>query len=140
MASDFQRVHLQYFRRISTANRPRRENSERCSGSRTNKYRRKTKGGPKPLCRIDEDRFSDSYQFVMKTYSVTEAKAKLGPLADLALKKRPIFIRRGQRMLQLVEATMPEPIPLYPEGHFAVGEDRAEYLNSLPIDSTPLER
>jgi hypothetical protein len=76
----------------------------------------------------------------MKTYSVTEAKAKLGPLADLALKKRPIFIRRGQRMLQLIEATLPEPIPHYPEGHFAVGEERAEYLNSLPIDSSPLKR
>jgi hypothetical protein len=76
----------------------------------------------------------------MKTYSVTEAKAKLGPLADMALKNRPIFIRRGQRMLQLVEATMPEPIPNYPEGHFAVAEDRAEYLNSLPTDPTPLDR
>jgi len=69
----------------------------------------------------------------MKTYSVAEAKAKLGPLADLALKKRPIFIRRGRRMLQLVETALPAP-----EGHFAVGKDRAEYLNSLPIDSAPL--
>ena len=90
--------------------------------------------------RIDEDRFPDSIQSEMKTYSVTEAKAKLGPLADRALENRPIFIRRGQRILQLVEATMPEPIPHFPEGHFAVGEDRAEYLNSLPIDSSPLER
>jgi hypothetical protein len=70
----------------------------------------------------------------LKTYSVTEAKAKLGPLADMALKNRPIFIRRGPRMLQLVEARMPEPIPQYPEGHFAVGEERAEYLNSLPTE------
>jgi hypothetical protein len=76
----------------------------------------------------------------MKTYSVTEAKAKLGPLADLALKKRPIFIRRGRRMLQLIEATLPEPIPHHPEGHFAVGEERAEYLNSLPIDPSPRNR
>ncbi len=43
-------------------------------------------------------------------------------------------------MLQLVEATIPEPIPHYPEGHFAVSEERAEYLNSLPIDPKPLER
>jgi hypothetical protein len=89
---------------------------------------------------LESDRFSDCIMTVMKTYSVTEAKAKLGPLADLALKNRPIFIRRGQRMLQLVEARMPEPIPQYPEGHFAVGEERAEYLNSLPIDPKPLER
>jgi len=76
----------------------------------------------------------------MKTYSVTEAKAQLGSLADLALRNRPIFIRRGQRVLQLVEATIPEPIPHFPEGHFAVGEERAEYLNSLPIDPSPLDR
>ncbi len=37
-------------------------------------------------------------------------------------------------MLQLVEARTPEPIPQYPEGHFAVGEERAEYLNSLPTE------
>ena len=92
------------------------------------------------MCRIDRDRFSDFYLSDMKTYSVTEAKAKLGPLADLALKKRPIFIRRGQRMLQLIEAVLPEPIPQYPEGHFAVGEERAEYLNSLPVDPSPLKR
>jgi hypothetical protein len=76
----------------------------------------------------------------MKTYSVTEAKARLGPLADLALKNRPVFIRRGQRILQLVEATLPEPIPHYPEGHFAVSEERAAYLNSLPVDPEPLDR
>jgi hypothetical protein len=76
----------------------------------------------------------------MRTYSVTEAKAKLRPLTDLALKKRPIFIRRGQRMLQLIEATLPEPIPHCRAGLFAVGEERTEHLNSLPIDSSPLER
>jgi hypothetical protein len=58
----------------------------------------------------------------------------------MALKNRPVFIRRGQRMLQLVEATLPEPIPHYPEGHFAVGEERAVYLNSLPADPEPLDR
>jgi len=89
---------------------------------------------------FDKDRLSDSTWTEMRTYSVTEAKARLGPLADLALKKHPIFIRRGQRMLQLVEATLPEPIPHYPEGHFVVSEERAEYLNSLPIDPKPLER
>ena len=61
--------------------------------------------------------FSNSLESEMKTHSVTEAKSKLGPLADLALKKRPVFIRRGQRILQIVEATLPEPIPNYTEGH-----------------------
>ncbi len=76
----------------------------------------------------------------MKTYSVTDAKARLGPLADLALKKSPIYIRRGLRILQLVEVTLPEPIAHFPEGHFAVGNERAEYLNTLPIDPAPFDR
>ena len=77
----------------------------------------------------------------MKTYSVTEAKAKLGPLADMALNKRPIFIRRGQRMLQLIEATMPEPIPHFPRGGtLQWAKIGPEYLNSLPIDPSPLKR
>ena len=76
----------------------------------------------------------------MKTYSVTEAKARLGALADLALNKGPIYIRRAARILQLVETTLPEPIAHYPEGHFAVGDERAEYLNTLPIGPAPLVR
>jgi hypothetical protein len=89
---------------------------------------------------IYKDLFSSSCQSTLNTYSITEAKAKLGPLADLALEKRPIFIRRGQRMLQLVEATLPEPIPHNNEGRFAVGVERAAYLNSLPVDSAPIDR
>jgi hypothetical protein len=76
----------------------------------------------------------------MKTYSVTEARARLGPLADLALKRSPVFIRRGPRILQLVEVTLPAPIPHYPEGHFAIDEERAEYLNALPLDPVPFGR
>ena len=84
--------------------------------------------------------FSNSLGSEMKTHPVTEAKAKLGPSADFALKKRPVFIRRRQRILQLVETTLPEPIPNYPEDHYAVGEYRAAYLNSLPVDPEPLDR
>jgi len=76
----------------------------------------------------------------MKTYSFAEAMAKLGPLADLALKMPPFVIRRGRRILQLVEAPLPEPIPNYPEGHFAVGEERAAFLNFPPVNPEPLDR
>ncbi len=90
--------------------------------------------------RIADNRNPDRYLYRMKAYSVTEAKARLGALADMALKKGPIYIRRGQRILQLVEATPNEAIPLHTEGHFAVVAERAAYLNSLPIDSEPLNR
>jgi hypothetical protein len=84
--------------------------------------------------------FSNSLGSEMKTYAVTAAKARLGPLADLALKKHPVFVRRGQRILQPVDATLPEPIPHSPGGHFAAGEERAAFLNSLPVDPEPLDR
>lgn len=82
---------------------------------------------------------SNSPESEMKTSAFTEAKAKLGPLADLALKKRPVVIRRGRRILQLVEATLPEPIPNCPEGHFEVGEERAAFLNFPPVNPEPLD-
>lgn len=76
----------------------------------------------------------------MKSYSVTAAKPILGKLADKALRHEPIFIRRRQRLLQLVEAVVPEPIPSLPEGHFAITPERAAFLNSTPVDPRPLDR
>lgn len=76
----------------------------------------------------------------MKTYSVTEAKPILGKLADKALGKHAIFIRRGHRVLQLVEAIVPEPLPSLPEGFFAITSERAAFINSLPADSEPFAR
>ena len=76
----------------------------------------------------------------MLTLTVTEAKPRLGHLVDLALKSKSVFIRRGGRVVQLVPAVMPDPIPAMPEGHFTITEERAAFLNASPVDSRPLAR
>lgn len=97
----------------------------------------KSEGMDSGLLKTD---YRSDYKTVMKTYSVTEAKPILGKLADKALSKQAVFIRRGQRILQLVEATVPEPIPSLPEGYFAITPERAAFINSMPVDSEPIAR
>lgn len=55
----------------------------------------------------------------MKTMTVSEAKGVLGRLVDQALKSKAVFIRRGERVVQLVPAVMPDPVPVYPKGALA---------------------
>lgn len=52
----------------------------------------------------------------MNSITVSEAKPRLGHLVDLALKSKPVFIRRGRQVVQIVPAVMPGPIPVYPDG------------------------
>ena len=59
---------------------------------------------------------------------------------DKALRSEPVFIRRGTRLVQIVPAVLPEPIAIRPEGYFTVDEDRAAFINSMPIDDSPLAR
>lgn len=73
-------------------------------------------------------------------HSVSEAKAQLGRLVDAALGgDEPIFIRRGGKIVQIVAAVMPDPIPVYPMGSlsrtaddFAVSESAASDEEAEP--------
>ena len=77
----------------------------------------------------------------MKTsLTVTEAKGILGRLVDDALKAKPVFIRRGMRVVQLVPAVLSEPIPVFIEGALAMTDERVALINSIPADSRPLDR
>lgn len=77
---------------------------------------------------------------VMKTLSVTEAKPRLGSLVDRALRSEPVFIRRGSRVVQIVPAIVPDPVSVMPVGHYAITDERAAFLNEMPLDSRPLSR
>jgi antitoxin (DNA-binding transcriptional repressor) of toxin-antitoxin stability system len=76
----------------------------------------------------------------MKSLTVTEAKSRLGDLVDRALRSEPIFLRRGKRMVQIVPATVPDPVPVLPEGALTMTEDRIAFINSMPDDSDPPPR
>ena len=77
-------------------------------------------------------RFSDSFRSTMKTMTVTEAKGVLGRLVDQALKSKPVFIRRGERVVQLVPAVMPEPVSVLPAGALARDADHIAFLQNTP--------
>jgi hypothetical protein len=62
----------------------------------------------------------------MKTITLSQAKARLGRLADQAIKSgKPVLIRRGDSILELREKPLIEPIE-----HFAVGD--------LPVSETAI--
>jgi hypothetical protein len=54
----------------------------------------------------------------MQTMSVSQAKQRLGKVADDALKGKPVLIIRKSKMLILQAYELPEPIPLRPPGYF----------------------
>lgn len=63
----------------------------------------------------------------MKTITLSQAKARLGRLADQTIKSgKPVLIRRGDSILELREKPMIEPIE-----HYAVGD--------LPVSSTAVQ-
>lgn len=76
----------------------------------------------------------------METLTVSEAKGKLGRLVDQALKSKPIFIRRGSRVVQLVPAVLPEPIPLLPQGALDRSREQIEFLQSGSEEPEPFQR
>lgn len=76
----------------------------------------------------------------MKPLTVTEAKPRLGNLVDRALRSEPIFLRRGRRVVQIVPAAMPEPVPVLPEGALTMTDERVAFINSVPSDADPLPR
>jgi len=76
----------------------------------------------------------------MKPLTVTEAKPMLGNLVDRALRSEPIFLRRGRRMVQIVPAIVPDPVPVLAEGALTMTEERISFINSMPADAAPMPR
>ena len=54
----------------------------------------------------------------MQTISVSQAKQRLGKVADDALKGKPVLIIRKSKLLILQAYDLPEPIPRRPAGYF----------------------
>jgi len=52
------------------------------------------------------------------TISISEAKQRLGEIADRALRGEQIVIIRKTKLLVLKEFEVPEPIPMHPLGYF----------------------
>jgi hypothetical protein len=57
--------------------------------------------------------------------SISEAKRRLGEIADLAIQGEQIVIVRKSRLLVLKELDIPEPVPMRPAGYFEDCYDKA---------------
>ena len=52
------------------------------------------------------------------TISISEAKQRLGEIADRAIQGEQIVIIRKSRLLVLKELEIPDPVPVRPPGYF----------------------
>jgi hypothetical protein len=70
---------------------------------------------------------------MLTTISISEAKQRLGEIADRAIQGEQIVIIRKSKLLVLKELDMPEPIPIRPPGYFedCYNKAAAEESNKL---------
>lgn len=68
----------------------------------------------------------DYQQTMPTTVSISEAKQRLGEIADRALEGEQIVIVRKSKLLVLKQLEIPEPVPVRPLGYFADCYDKAE--------------
>lgn len=54
----------------------------------------------------------------MEILTVTQAQPMIGRLIDRALQGEPVIIRKGNKLVQLTEFVVPEPIPERSVGYF----------------------
>lgn len=55
---------------------------------------------------------------MLTTVSISEAKQRLGEIADRAIEGEQIVIVRKSKLLVLKQLELPEPVPMRPHGYF----------------------
>ena len=74
----------------------------------------------------------------MEILTVAQAKPKMARLIDRALQGKAVVIRKGERMVQLTEFVVPEPIPARPVGYFNRRPADYALANGAEIHAGPL--
>jgi prevent-host-death family protein len=71
------------------------------------------------------------------TISITEAKQRLGEIADRAIEGEHVVIVRKSKLLVLKPLELPEPVPMRPAGYFqdCYDQETAEESNRLAARS-----
>ena len=69
------------------------------------------------------------------TVSISEAKQRLGEIADRAIEGEHILIVRKSKLLMLKPVELPEPVPMRPPGYFADCYDREAIRESNRLAS-----
>ena len=72
------------------------------------------------------------------TVSISEAKQRLGEIADRAIEGEQVVIVRKSKLLVLKPLEIPEPVPIRPPGYFEDCYDKtsAKESNKLAARST----
>jgi hypothetical protein len=72
------------------------------------------------------------------TFSISQAKQRLGEIADRAIEGDHVVIVRKSRLLVLKPLELPEPVPIRPPGYFHDCYDKAaiQESNELAARST----
>ncbi|MFZ5495415.1 MAG: hypothetical protein ACOZE5_08780 [Verrucomicrobiota bacterium] len=74
----------------------------------------------------------------MDILTVSQAKPRMGRLIDRALGGEPVLIRKGNRLVQLTEYVVPEPIPVRPVGYFRRKSGAYAAANHAALDLAPV--
>lgn len=74
----------------------------------------------------------------MEILTLSQAKPCMGRLIDRALHGEPVVIRKGNRLVQLTEYVVPDPIPERPMGFFRRRPAHYALANTAPTDPAPV--
>lgn len=74
----------------------------------------------------------------MEIVTLSKAKPKMGRLIDRALRGEAVVIRKGDKMVQLTEFVVPEPIPERPIGFFRRRPKDYDLANRATSSTTPV--
>lgn len=69
------------------------------------------------------------------TISISEAKQRLGEIADRAIEGEQIIIVRKSKLLVLTPLELPEPVPMRPAGYFDDCYDKVSARESNKLAS-----
>lgn len=69
--------------------------------------------------------------------SVSEARSKLGRLADQAAKGKSVYLKRGNHLLRLERVNHPRAIPQRPVGYFKFDDELTDLANRAEPSFTP---
>jgi hypothetical protein len=73
----------------------------------------------------------------MEILTLSQAKPRLGRLIEQALRGEAVVIRKGNRMVQLSEFVVPEPILDRPLGYFRRRPEDYGVANAAAADQLP---
>ena len=74
----------------------------------------------------------------MEILTLSKAKPKIGRLIDRALRGEAVVIRKGDKMVQLTEFVVPEPIPERPIGFFRRRPEDYDLANRASSSAAPV--